>query len=186
MNSALEPAVVFVPGLRDRMPDHWQELLAAKLPRSRIVPPLQDNKLSLAARVAALEQTLADIEGPIMLVAHSAGAIIAVHWAACHQRSIFGALLAVPVDLETPLPPGRPTIGELRAQGWLPLPRRRLSFPSIVAASANDPLGPPDRIAELARAWGSRLVELGPVGHLAPAEGYGEWPDAVRFIRELS
>ena len=35
-----------------------------------------------------------------------------------------------------------------------------------------------DRVAELARAWGGRLVDLGEVGHLNPASGFGDWPQA--------
>ena len=37
----------------------------------------------------------------------------------------------------------------------------------------------------LARSWGSRLVDLGEVGHLNPASGYGEWPRAEALIAEL-
>jgi predicted alpha/beta hydrolase family esterase len=181
-----EPIVVFVPGLRDRMPEHWMERLTQKLPRSRIVPPLQENKLSLPARVENLQRTVADIDEPFVLVAHSAGTIITAHWAARYGRSVLGALLVAPVDVETPLGPGRPTTDELRAQGWLPIPRAALPFRSIVAASTNDPHGSYERVAELAQAWGSKLVNLGAVGHLTPAEGYGEWPDATRFISELS
>jgi len=33
--------------------------------------------------------------------------------------------------------------------------------------------------------WGSRIVNVGAVGHLNPASGYGEWPRALEFIREL-
>ena len=40
------------------------------------------------------------------------------------------------------------------------------------------PLGSFDLVAGLARDWGSRLVDLGPVGHLNPASGFGEWPMA--------
>jgi len=182
-----QATVVCVPGLRDRMPDHWQELLCEKLPGSRIVAPLQENKLNLAARVDALDRTLASVDGPVVLVAHSAGTIITIHWAARHRRvDVQGALLAAPVDIETPLPIGAPTIDELRAQGWLPVPKEPLWFPSIVAASANDPVGPLERVKELARAWGSKLVELGEVGHLVPACGYGDWPDALKFIAALS
>ena len=35
--------VVCVPGLRDRMPGHWQELLCEQLPGARVVPPLQES-----------------------------------------------------------------------------------------------------------------------------------------------
>jgi predicted alpha/beta hydrolase family esterase len=181
------PTIVCVPGTRDRMPGHWQELLCEQVPNARIVPPVQENKLSLAARVENLDRTLAGVDGPVVLVAHSAGTIITAHWAARHRRdSVKGALLAAPVDLETPLPGGSPTLDELRAEGWLPLPRQPLWFPSIVAASANDGLGPLERVKALASAWGSRLVNLGDVGHLSPANGYGSWPQAMKFIDELS
>jgi len=83
------------------------------------------------------------------------------------------------------MPQGYPTLDELRAGGWLPVPRQSLPFPSIVAASRDDPLSRYERVAELAQAWGSRLVDLGEVGHLNPASGYGEWPRAEEFIREL-
>ena len=66
------------------------------------------------------------------------------------------------------------------------MPRQPLPFPSIVAASRNDPLGRFERVAELARDWGSRFVDLGEVGHLNPASGFGEWPQAAVFIRELA
>ena len=48
--------------------------------------------------------------------------------------------------------------------------------PAIVAASTNDPLCRYDRAATLAQHWGARLVDVGPVGHLNPAAGYGYWP----------
>ena len=73
----------------------------------------------------------------------------------------------------------------LRDNGWLPTPRTPLPFPSIVAASTNDPLGRFDRVSELAAGWGSRLADIGAVGHLNPAAGFGEWPRALDFIREL-
>ena len=125
-----------------------------------------------------LDRSLAAIEGPVVLVAHSAGVMITVHWARRHQRPIHGALLAAPPDFESPLPDGYPTQDVLRQNGWLPTPRVQLPFPSIVAASTNDPLGRYERVAALAAAWGSRLVNVGAVGHLNPAAGYGEWPQA--------
>lgn len=65
------------------------------------------------------------------------------------------------------------------------MPRPPLPFPSLVAASADDPLGAPERDAELARSRGSQLLELGAVGHLNPASGYGGWPRAGELIRML-
>lgn len=186
MTSSLPPTILIVPGLRDHVEYHWQTILARKLPNVRVVPPLEHDKLSCEARIEALDQALARITGPVVLVSHSAGVMITVHWAQHHQREIKGALLAAPPDFETPLPDGYPPLDALRQNGWLPTPRTRLPFPSIVAASTNDPLARIEEVTRLASAWGSRLVDVGAVGHLNPASGYGEWPRAVEFVEELS
>lgn len=185
MTTLPSPTVLIVPGLRDHVEDHWQTLLARKLPRVRTVPPLEHDKLSCAARVAALDAALSQIAGPVVIVAHSAGVMMTAHWAQSHRREIQGALLAAPADLETPLPPGYPTPDQLQQHGWLPVPRTRLPFASIVAASTNDPLARFERVAALAGAWGSRLVDIGAAGHLNPAAGYGDWPLAVELLAGL-
>jgi predicted alpha/beta hydrolase family esterase len=185
MTTLPSPTVLIVPGLRDHVEDHWQTLLARKLPRVRTVPPLEHDKLSCAARVAALDAALSQIDGPVVIVAHSAGVMMTAHWAQSHRREIQGALLAAPADLETPLPPGYPTPDQLQQHGWLPIPRTRLPFPSIVAASTNDPLARFERVAALADAWGSRLVDIGAAGHLNPAAGYGDWPLAIELLAGL-
>jgi predicted alpha/beta hydrolase family esterase len=185
MNASSETTVLIVPGLRDHVETHWQTLLELKLPKVRSVAPLETDKLSCAARVAALDAALAQIDGPVILVAHSAGVMITVHWAQRHHRKIKGALLATPADLESPMPAGYPTMEELRRNGWLPMPRTPLPFPSIVAASRNDPLASFSRVADMARDWGGRLADIGEVGHLNPAAGYGEWPQAEAFVAEL-
>lgn len=181
----MEPTIVIVPGLRDHVAEHWQTLLEAKLSRSISVAPIETDKLSCAARVAALDAALARVDGPVILVAHSAGVMITLHWAQKYRREIHGALLATPPDLETPLPHGHTSRDVLEQNGWLPIPRRTLPFPSIVAASHNDPLASFDRVAGFAAQWGSRLVDLGDVGHLNPAAGFGEWPMAQTLIDAL-
>ncbi len=180
-----EPTVLIVPGLRDAVAQHWQTLLEARLRAAgrpvASVPPMGREDLDCAARVAAIERAAQAIEGPIVVVAHSGGCIMVAHWARQTRRSVHGALLATPPDFETPMPDGYPTVAALRAGGWLPVPRERLPFPSIVAASRNDPLATYERAAALADDWGSRLVDLGEVGHLNPASGYGEWPHGGRI-----
>ncbi|WP_353946655.1 alpha/beta hydrolase [Streptomyces sp. HUAS MG91] len=185
MNPLPTPTVVFVPGLRDHVPDHWQTHLAARLDGAVTVPPPEDARGSRDAQVTALDTVLAAVPGPVVLVAHSAGVHTTVHWAARHHRPVHGALLATPPDFGTPLPDGHPDPATLRANGWLPTPTGPLLFPSIVAASTNDPLARFDRVAALARAWGSRLVDVGPVGHLNPASGHGAWPRALDLLRDL-
>ncbi|HEY6354390.1 MAG TPA: alpha/beta fold hydrolase [Burkholderiaceae bacterium] len=185
-----EPTVLIVPGLRDHVDAHWQTLLALDLQaRGRkvcLVPPMGRIDLDCDARVAAIEHAVQAIAGPLVLVAHSAGCVMVAHWAQQMTRPIRGALLATPPDFERPMPDGYPTLGELRDNGWLPVPREPLPFQSVVAASRDDPLGGFDRIEQLARNWGSRFVDLDKVGHLNPASGYGPWSRAEAFIDELS
>lgn len=186
--------VLIVPGLRDHVADHWQTRLAPRLPTLgfdvRSVPPMGKDNLDCAGRVEALQREAAAITGPFLIVAHSGGCLTVVHWVRTVRRAataaVFGALLAVPPDFEQPMPDGYPTFDAMHAAGWLPTPRLRLPFRSIVAASRNDPLSSYDRVAEFARDWGSELVDLGAVGHLNPASGFGPWPQAEAFIRQLA
>jgi hypothetical protein len=180
-----EATVLVVPGLRDHVPEHWQTLLASRMSRVRTILPMGRDYLDCKARVDAIEREAASISGPIILVAHSGGVIATMHWARLTQRAVRGALLATPVDFEQPLPDGYPSMEALAGSGWLPVPRGALPFRSIVAASRNDPLARFERVAGLARSWGSRLVNLGEVGHLNPASGFGDWPQAEAFIKEL-
>jgi predicted alpha/beta hydrolase family esterase len=187
------PTVLVVPGLRDHVAQHWQTLLEARLRAEgrpvASVPPMGREDLDCAAKVAAVERTARSVDGPLVVVAHSGGCVMLVHWARQFPQTahrVAGALLAAPPDFETPMPEGYPTLEALHSGGWLPVPRERLPFPSIVAGSRNDPLAAYGRVAELAREWGSRLVDLGEVGHLNPASGFGEWPRADDFIAELS
>ena len=185
MNTSPTPTVIIVPGLRGHVDDHWQTHLAARLGTVRTVQPLEHDKLSRRARVAALDTVLTAVHGPVVLVAHSAGVLTTVHWAQNPTRSVQGALLATPADVETPLPEPHPTRKQLESGGWLPIPRRVLPFPSILAASSNDPLARYRRVTGLAEVWGSRLVDLGEVGHLNPASGFGYWAHAETLVREL-
>jgi predicted alpha/beta hydrolase family esterase len=182
------PTFVIVPGLRGHVPEHWQTRLERRLANAIAVPRMPDDapeKLSCAAWVAALERTLTPLAGPIVLVAHSAGCAIVAHWARSHARPIHAALLATPPDFITPLPDGYPPLETFTRNGWTPMPQQRLPFRSLVAASTNDPLASFDRVAALAAHWGSRLVNLGAVGHLNPAAGFGPWPRAEELLREL-
>lgn len=186
MTEIFSPTILIVPGLRNHVPEHWQTLLEQKLPNAVCVPRMDQDKLSCAAWVAMLDQSLATISGPVVLVAHSAGVMIVVHWAQRHRGEVNGALLATPPDFESPLPEGYPPMEALQRNGWTPTPRAPLPFPTIVAASTNDPLGPLERVTELAACWGSRVVNIGAAGHLNPASGFGEWPQAETLIRELA
>ena len=43
-----------------------------------------------------------------------------------------------------------------------------------IAARINDPLAALARVPQMASDWGSELVNLGALGHINPASGFGE------------
>lgn len=177
--------VLIIPGLRDHVEEHWQTLLEARLEKVRSVPPAETDKLNCANRVARIQAELEKIEGPIILVAHSAGVLMTIHWATQHQHNIQGALLVAPPDLSQSWPDNYPSPDALKMEGWSPLPNQKLSFPSIVVASTNDHLAQFDAVQQMAKVWGSQLVNAGAVGHLNPAAGFGPWPMAEQLIAQL-
>lgn len=180
-----DPTILFVPGLRDHVEDHWQTHAARAIPGSATVEPLDADRLSRAARVAALDAALKAIPGEVILVAHSAGCLTSVHWALAPTRRIRAALLVTPADIENPLPAGYPVMADLKAGGWMPIPRRTLPFPALVVASRNDPLARFERVEQLADIWGAALYDAGDVGHLNPAAGYGPWPQLPELLDAL-
>ena len=87
-------------------------------------------------------------------------------------------LLVAPPDVEHPdFPPVM--------EGFAPIPRARLPFPSLVVASRNDPFADFERSRALADAWGSRFVDAGHSGHLNADAGFGPWPLGERLLAEL-
>ena len=188
--SVTEPTILIVPGLRDAVAQHWQTLLEARLRAAGRpvagVPPMGREDLDCAARVGAIERAARSVEGPLVVVAHSGGCIMVAPWATKTRRAVRGALLATPPDFEKPMPAGYPTIEALRAGGWLPVPRERLKFRTIVGASRDDPLASFARVVGLANEWGAEVEDLGWVGHLNPASGYGEWSGADPLVARLS
>ena len=180
--------VLIVPGLRDHVEAHWQTLLSTQLPQVQTVPPMGREDLDCAKRVQAIEAAMATISGPVVIVAHSGGCVMVAHWAhiSAHAHRVKGALLATPPDFERPMPEGYPTLAALQTGGWLPVPRKPLPFRSLVATSDNDPLATRECVLALAQDWGSETEDLGPVGHLNPASGYGPWPQAVALIERLA
>ena len=114
-----DTTILFLPGLRDHVEDHWQTHAAREIPGAVTVAPVAAERLSRARQVAALDAALRAIPGEVVVVAHSAGCLIMVHWALAPTRTIRAALLVTPADIENPLPAGYPEPGSLKDGGWL-------------------------------------------------------------------
>ena len=181
-NNGDEPTILMVPGLHDSGPLHWQTRWEHELPETRRVDlgmwdnPHRNtwvNKLNLAIYRSAR---------PVILVAHSLGCH-AIAWWAEYERPAYGelvagALLVAPPDVE------RADV-DPRLARFAPVMNNRLPFPSIVAASENDPFADFGQAKKLARIWGSRLINAGPIGHINAESGIADWNYGKYLLRHL-
>ena len=177
-----DPLILLIPGLNDSGPGHWQTIWAQQLPNaSRVELGMWDdphrntwvNQLNLAIHRA---------NRPVVLVAHSLGCLTVAWWAEYEQpgrdSGVVGALLVAPPDVDRPgLDP--------RLARFSACPRRELPFPTILAASRDDPYCSSRSAIALARDWGSRFVDVGELGHVNARSGLGDWPAGQRLLVRL-
>ena len=60
-----------------------------------------------------------------------------------------------------------------------------LGVPATVVASQNDPLMSIARAKSLAKHWKAGFIDLGMVGHINLASGYGAWPAGLMLRDDL-
>ncbi len=170
--------VLLLPGWHNSGPEHWQSLWQDAHGFTRVEQhnwdwPLRgDWMMQLEEAVLAHEHSV--------LVAHSLGCILVAAWAAHSQNThrVKAALLVAPADVE------RAEMQHI-LHSWSPIVRERLPFPSILAASRNDPFCSLMRASALAHAWGSRLVDCGTSGHINADAKLGDWPEGFALLQEL-
>jgi hypothetical protein len=62
---------------------------------------------------------------------------------------------------------------------------RPLPFPSMVLASRNDEVVSFERAQVFATAWGSHLIDVGPLGHIGSAAKLGLWPQGLVWLGQF-
>lgn len=176
--------VIIVPGLHDSGPAHWQSLWEAQNPAFARVRQRDWETPRRSEWIDALENTVARYDKKVLLVAHSLGVATVVHWARHRRDRALGAMLVSPSDVDCPA--HSPEV----VRDFSPLPTARLPFPSVLVASRNDPWVSFERAQHFARAWGSRLVDIGERGHINADSGLGSWEQGFQlfedFVSELT
>lgn len=155
-------ATLIVPGLRGSGPDHWQSWWHALEPEAVWVAQSDWEEPDLERWATQVETTLLAQVRPVWIVAHSFGVLASVLAATRRPEKVAGAFLAAPAD---------PEKFGLSSR----VPQVRLPFPTLLAASSNDPWLKLMNAGYLASLWGSHLVNLGDVGHINPESGFGPW-----------
>lgn len=172
-----------VPGWQSSGPEHWQTLWERNYPLSRRVEQQDWERPQCTAWVEGIRRTLAGIDGPVVVAAHSLGVLTLLHWAGqaslLEQRQVRGALLVAPPDLDSA------ACAAVPASGFTPLPRLRLPFPALLVASHDDPYCSFERVQALAEQCGAQLVDAGRAGHINSEAGYGYWPQGQRWLQQL-
>ena len=163
--------ILIIPGLGGSGPDHWQSRWQNRLSTARRVIQQDWSAPRRDAWVPTLERAIKESRRPVVIVAHSLGVIAFLHAARGARDKIAGAFLVAP-------PSGR-VILEFPSvdSDFLPIPRARLSFPSVLIAGADDPYAEAGFAEALAADIGARFIDAGAVGHINVASGHGPWPE---------
>jgi predicted alpha/beta hydrolase family esterase len=176
------PVELIIPGLFDSGPDHWQSHWLALRPNAVRVELGRWHAPSRDLWVAHLDRAIGRQRGPVVLVAHSLGCLAVAWWAreasAARLAKVRGALLVAPPDVD------RPGVHPLLLP-FAPAPLTRLPFPSLFVASRDDRYADFARLAWLASAWGSQLVDAGLCGHINADSDLGDWPQGLGLLQRL-
>ncbi|WP_137886019.1 alpha/beta hydrolase [Pseudomonas sp. 2FE] len=173
---------LIVPGWQGSADEHWQSYWQRSLPNSQRVEQADWLAPQRAEWVAELQRSIAADSTPVILIAHSLGCVTVAHWAASAPpellRRVRGALLVAPADVERP---GCPAA----LQGFAPIPREPLPFPSQLVGSDNDSAASAARAIELARHWGAEAAILSGAGHINVKSGHQRWEQGFAYLFRL-
>ena len=177
--------ILVIPGLGGSGPDHWQSRWEAKLPTVRRVVQADWDSPRLEPWRGRIVEEIERAERPVILVAHSLGALAAAHAALLLAKGasagkVKGGFLVAPPSFEV--------LANLAAvdPAFLTLPDEPLPFPALIIASQNDPYSSFAASAALASALGAELVDAGFSGHINVKSGHGPWPEGLmRFAAFL-
>jgi predicted alpha/beta hydrolase family esterase len=172
--------LLIVPGLGDSSEGHWQNHWLEYFSNAQKVTQKNWDQPILKDWLLNLEITIQQIEGPIILVAHSLVVVLVAHWSQTYNtNSVVGALLVGPADVDSH------SHTPIETWNFAPIPLAKLNFPSVVVTSANDPYIDLSRAQFFAEKWNSKFHDVGNKGHLNAASQLGLWQEGQTFLDEL-
>lgn len=172
--------ILIIPGLGGSGDDHWQSYWKMKYDNS--VKLIQDDwdEPKLDNWLNKLNDTILNLDSPIIIVAHSLAVSLVLHWAnKFNNPNVRGALLVSPADVDSPT--HTPDV----VRGFALMPLSELSFPSIVVTSDNDPFISLSRAKYFAEQWNSKFINVGSKGHLNSDSNLEYWEEGQLILEEL-
>jgi len=179
----LAPLILTVPGLNGSGPRHWQSLWEQEITDCARVDLGTWERPHRNAWVNSLNHAIGNAGRPVILVAHSLGCLAVAWWAAMERpafgSSVVGALLVAPPEVDVA------PVDE-RLSPFAPAPIQPLPFPSIVAASRDDPYVQIHRARRLALFWGAQFADAGSAGHINAESELGRWEFGLFLLSRLT
>lgn len=174
---------IIVPGVGGSDYDHWQSWLQRQLMSCFRVQQQDWNAPLLSSWVKNFVDTVAKVNEPIQVIAHSFGCLTAV--SALNEYPELTQKIKKMV-LVAPANPAR--FGE---QGFARdssndysayFHQLKLKVPCEMIISENDPWLNFEDAKQLAKAWNLRPHNLGQVGHINVASGFGPFPEIYNYM----
>lgn len=171
--------ILFVPGLGNSGPGHWQRRWAEKMAHAHWVEQDNWNKPDREIWVEKLNRDILMATRPVVIIAHSLGVLTTVHAAQnLTDTKVRGAFLVAAPD-----PDHRKAPKKLAS--FAPVPRDPLPFPSLLIASITHPYCGIEQAADYSAAWGSDYHASGADGHIDIESGHGPWPEGLMMFSRL-
>ena len=174
---------VIVPGVGGSEHDHWQSWLQRQLKSCSRVQQQDWNKPVLHEWIEKFVKTVQAIQEPIQIVAHSFGCLTTVAALAQHpelNQNIKNLVLVAPANPARFGDAGFARESQNDYQQYFH--QVKLQVPTQMIISENDPWLNFQDALQLAKAWKIRPKNLGQVGHINVASGFGPFPEIYDFL----
>ena len=177
---------IIVPGVGGSDYNHWQSWLQRQLMSCSRVQQKDWNKPLLSDWIHQFKQSIAQVEMPIQVVAHSFGCLTTV--AAMNQHPELATKIKKLI-LVAPANPSR--FGENGfardsvdgvANYAAYFHALKVKIPTDLIISENDPWLSFEDAQALAQSWKIRPINLGRVGHINVDSGFGEFPEIFEYL----
>ena len=174
---------VIVPGVGGSEHQHWQSWLQRQLVSSSRVQQKNWDRPVLAEWIEQFVKTVKAAQGSVQIVAHSFGCLTSVAALAEHpelQGKVKNLVLVAPANPSRFGEAGfaRHSLTDYKEY----FHQLRIQVPTTLLISENDPwLGYVDAL-QLAKSWQLTPINLGAVGHINVASGFGPFPDIFNYM----
>jgi uncharacterized protein len=174
---------VIVPGVGGSEYNHWQSWLQRQLASCSRVQQNDWNNPVLEQWIAQFVNTVSNIEDDLQIIAHSFGCLTTVAALAQHPElnsKVKNLVLVAPAN---PARFGDQGFARNSTNDYKEyFHQLSINVPTTLIISENDPWLSFSDAEELAKSWKLNPINLGKVGHINVASGFGAFPEIFNYI----